>query len=88
MDGSKWKRQSPAQRLRKTDLSILEVNIRGLRSNIGELSNLCHELKTSIIVVVETFLDASVEGGADSINIPGYSLSCRWDRPSKKPGGQ
>ena len=44
----------------ETDLTILEVNIRGLLSNKGELSNLCCELKPSIIVFVETFLDASV----------------------------
>ena len=72
----------PAQRLRERDLSI-QVNIRGLRSNIGELSNLCHELQPSIIVIVETFLDASVEDGADCIDIPGYTLSCGRDRPSK-----
>ena len=88
MDGSTRKRHMPAQRLRETDLSILEVNIRGLRSNIGELSNLCHELQPSIIVIVETFLDASVEDGADCTNIPGYTLSCSRDRPSKTQGGQ
>jgi hypothetical protein len=57
------------------------VNIRGLRSNIGELSNLCKVQKPSIVVVVETFLDSSVKDGADCISIPGYSLCCRKDRP-------
>jgi len=86
-DGLKWKRLKPAQRLREKDMTILEVNIRGLRSNIGELSNLCHVLKPSIIVIVETFLDATVNDGADCINIPGYSLSCRRDRPTSNKGG-
>ena len=87
MNGSKQKQHMPAQRLRERDLSI-QVNIRGLRSNIGELSNLCHELQPSIIVIVETFLDAFVEDGADRIDIPGYTLSCRRDRLSKTQGGQ
>ena len=65
----------------------MEVNIRGLRTNIGELSNLCHELKPSIVVVMETFLDATVKDGADSITIPGYSLSCRRDRPKENSKG-
>ena len=30
---------------------------------------------------METFLDATVTDGADSISIPGYSLCCRRDRP-------
>lgn len=76
-----------ALRLRKSDFSILEVNIRGLRSSIGELNNLCHELKPSSIVVVETFLDDSVKDGADCITIPGYSLCCRRDRLNTIGGG-
>ena len=88
MDRSQRKRHIPAQRLRDLDMSILEVNIRGLRSNTGELSNLCHQLRASVVVVVETFLDATVKDGADSIDIPGHSLCCRRDRPSKRTGGQ
>ena len=65
------------------------MSIRGLHSNIGDLSNLCHKLRPLIVVVVvETFLDATVKDGADCMDIPGYSLCCRRDRPSKKPGGQ
>ena len=63
------------------------MNIRGLRANIGELSNLCHELKPTIVIVVETFLDSTVKDGADSINIPGYSICCRRDRPNSNRGG-
>ena len=68
-------------------MSILEVNIRGLRSNIGELSNLCHKLKPAVVVVIETFLDDSVKDGADCITIPGYSLCCRRDRLNTTGGG-
>ena len=77
-----------ALRLQKSDFSILEFNIRGLRSNIGELNNLCHELKPSIIVVVETFLHDSVKDRADCITIPGYSLCCRRDRLNAIGGGK
>jgi len=63
------------------------VNIRSLLANIGELSNLCHELKPSIVVVTETWLDETVKDGADCISIPGYSLCCRRDRPKGKKGG-
>ena len=48
---------------------------------------MCHELKPSIVVVMETFLDATVKDGADSIAIPGYSLSCRRDRPKANSKG-
>ena len=84
---SKRKRHTPAHRLRESDLRILEVNIRGLRSNIGELTNLCTEKKPSVVIVVETFLDPTVPDGADCIAIPGYSLCCRRDRTVKSRGG-
>ena len=77
----------PAYRLRETELRILEVNIRGLRSNIGELSNLCMEKKPTIVIIVETFLDATVPDGADCIAIPGYSMCCRRDRTVTSGGG-
>jgi len=64
----------------KNNLKILETNIRGLRTNIGELSNLCNEQKPSIVIVVESFLNPSVKDGSDRIAIPGYSLCCRRDR--------
>ena len=77
----------PAQRLRDKNLRILEVNIRGLRSNIGELTNVCKEKEPTIVIVVETFLDPSVEDGADCIAIPGYSMCCRKDRTITSGGG-
>ena len=45
---------------------------------------MCHELKPSIVVVMETFLDAT---GAVSFTIPGYLLSCRRDRPKTNSKG-
>ncbi len=48
---------------------------------------MCHELKPSIVVVMETFLDATVNDGADSITIPWYSLACRRDRPKENSKG-
>ena len=77
----------PAHRLRDTDLKILEVNIRGLRSNIGELCNFCSKEKPTIVIAVETFLDPTVPDGADCINIPGYSMCCRRDRTGSSGGG-
>ena len=77
----------PAQQLRETGPTLLEVNFRGLCSNIGELSNLYHELKRSIVVIEETFLDATVNDGADCLTIPGYSLRYRRDRLTSNKGG-
>ena len=65
----------------------MEVNIRGLRSNIGELSNLCLEKKPTIVIAVETFLDSTVQDGADCISIPGYTMCCRRDRTGTSGGG-
>ena len=65
----------------------MEVNIRGLRSNIGELSNLCLEKKPTIVIAVETFLDSTVQDGADFISIPGYTMCCRRDRTGTSGGG-
>ena len=86
-DGSQWKRRTPAHRLRDKELRILEVNIRGLRSNIGELANLCKDQEPTIVIIVETFLDSTVQDGADSIAIPGYTMCCRQDRTEKSKGG-
>ncbi|CAM4567914.1 unnamed protein product [Leuciscus chuanchicus] len=77
----------PAALLSESELTILEVNIRGLRSNIGDLANCCSVKKPSIVIVVETFLDSTTPDGADSIQIPGYSLNCRRDRTGKNGGG-
>ena len=77
----------PRLRLSENKLEILEVNIRGLRTNIGELSNLCSVKKPSIVILVETFLDSTIPDGADEIQIPGYSLSCRRDRTGATCGG-
>ena len=56
-------------------------------SNVGELTNLCKEKEPSIVILVETFLDSSVEDGADCIAIPGYFMCCRKDRTLTSGGG-
>ncbi|XP_019618294.1 PREDICTED: ATP-binding cassette sub-family A member 1-like [Branchiostoma belcheri] len=48
---------------------------------------MCHELKPTIVVVIETFLDSTVKDGDDCITIPGYSLCCRRDRSTSSGGG-
>ena len=65
----------------------MEINARGLRANIGELANLCHAKKPSIVIVIETFLDPTVPDGDNSIAIPGYCLCCRKDRLGTTGGG-
>ena len=62
-------------------------NARGLRTNIGELANLCHAKQPSFVIIVETFLDPSVPDGDYSIAIPGYCLCCRGDRLGTTGGG-
>ena len=84
---SQRKRPLPAQRLCDNKLRILIINIRGLRSNLGELTNLCKEKEPCIVILVDTFLDSSVEDGADCIAIPGYFMCCRKDRTLTSGGG-
>ena len=86
-DRSKRKQRKPAYKLRETELRIMEVNIRGLHSKIGELTNLCTMKKPTIVMIVETFLDPSVPDGADCIAIPVYSMCCRRDRTATTGDG-
>ena len=51
-DGSNRNRTTHAPRLCEKELRIMEVNIRGLRSSIGELSDICREEKASFVVVL------------------------------------
>ena len=71
---------SEMKRLCETDLKAICLNIRGLRSNIGALANICCTRKPHVVVVVETFLDSTVADGEDCITIPGYNIACRRDR--------
>ena len=80
------KRTTERNRLRETDLKTLTLNIRGLRTNIGALANICCQQKPHVVVVVETFLDATVSDGEDCISIPGYNISCRKDRNANGGG--
>ena len=80
------KTTSERNRLRKTDLKIISLNIRGLRSNIGELAHLCRTEKPHVVVVVETLLDSSISECDEGISIPGYNIACRKDRNANGGG--
>ena len=75
-------RSSPT---RRQDLTILSANIRGFRTNVGDLShNFINKHKADIVVTVETFLDDKVS--PTFARIPGYSHWYRRDRQSRKKG--
>lgn len=85
-DRSRQKRPLHVPRLRDKELRIIQVNVRCLRTNIGELANLCKTKEPTIVIVIETFQDETVQDGADSIVIPGYTMCCRRDR-NRNGGG-
>ena len=74
------------RKMHECGLKIISLNIRGLRSNIGELTQLCCSKKPDIVVVVETFLDSSVSERDECIWIPGYNIACRKDRNANGGG--
>ena len=68
------------------DLSILQLNIRGISSKIGDLNHLINHIQTKgqpdIILLCETWLNKN----SPSITVPGYTMINR-DRECKKGGG-
>ncbi|XP_063609421.1 uncharacterized protein LOC134783471 [Penaeus indicus] len=66
-------------------LSVLSANVRGLRTNIGELTHMALNISADIIVATETFLNAEVEPAFGKIR--GYSQWQRRDRTGKNFGG-
>jgi len=66
-------------------LSVLSANVRGLRTNIGELTHVALNVSADIIVATETFLNAEVEPAFGKIR--GYSQWQRRDRKGKNFGG-
>ena len=67
-------------------LLVLSANVRGFRTNVGELTHSCilkHDI--DIVITVETFLDETVE--ATMGKIPGYSHWQRRDRVGMQFGG-
>ncbi|XP_063603574.1 uncharacterized protein LOC134779374 [Penaeus indicus] len=66
-------------------LSVLSANVRGLRTNIGELTHMALNISADIIVATETFLNAEVEPAF--VKIRGYSQWQRRDRTGKNFGG-
>ena len=65
-------------------LKILSANIRGFRSNIGELTPAVLRNKVDIMVAIETFLNDSCVTSCH--RIPGYSHWARRDRTSGQGG--
>ena len=65
-------------------LKILSANIRGFRTNVGELTHAVLRNKADIVVAVETFLNDICVTSCD--RIPGYSHWVRRDRTSVQGG--
>ena len=66
-------------------LKILSSNVRGFRTNVGELTHAAVKNKADIVVAVETFLNDTCVTTCD--RIPGYSHWVRRDRPAGQGGG-
>ena len=68
------------------DLSVIQLNIRGLSSKVNDLKHLIDHVQLNgqpdILLLCETWLTKQ----SPSVNIPGYSLY-RKDRNNKKGGG-
>ena len=67
-------------------LTVVTANVRGLRTNIGDLShNFILRQSADIVAVTETWLSDEVEPTFGKI--PGYSLWIRKDREGRAGGG-
>ena len=70
----------------KSDLKILSANIRGFRTNVGDLTHsFVLKYKPDIVATVETFLNESVPQNFGKIQ--GYSTWTRRDRVGRNFGG-
>ncbi|XP_045112274.1 uncharacterized protein LOC123505177 [Portunus trituberculatus] len=68
-----------------SSLRILSSNVRGFRTNVGELTHAALKNKADIVVAVETFLNDSSVTTCD--RIPGYTHWVRRDRTAGQGGG-
>ncbi|XP_045137182.1 uncharacterized protein LOC123519742 [Portunus trituberculatus] len=68
-----------------SSLRILSSNVRGFRTNVGELTHAALKNKADIVVAVETFLNDSCVTTCD--RIPGYTHWVRRDRTAGQGGG-
>ncbi|KAG0720249.1 hypothetical protein GWK47_048890 [Chionoecetes opilio] len=67
-------------------LKILSANVRGLRTDIGDLTHNCVlRHSTDVVVVTETWLNNEVEPTFGKIR--GYTQQTRRDRPERAGGG-
>ena len=79
-------RSGAAQTLFRADvISILFYNIQGMLSHLPELvaSIRLSETRPSLVCIVETFLDVSVE----NVDLEGYDEVARRDRDDGRKGG-
>ncbi|KAG0729665.1 hypothetical protein GWK47_029866 [Chionoecetes opilio] len=68
-------------------LKILSANVRGLRTNIGDLTHNCVlRHSADVVVVTETWLNNEVEPTFGKIR--GYTQWTRRDRPERAGGGE
>ena len=68
-----------------SSLKILSANVRGFRTNVGELTHATLKNKADVVVAVETFLNDTCVTSCD--RIPGYTHWARRDRASRQGGG-
>ena len=68
-----------------SSLKILSANIRGFRTNVGELTHAVLRNSADIVVAIETFLNDNCVTSCD--RIPGYSHWYRQDRATGQGGG-
>ncbi|KAG0726028.1 hypothetical protein GWK47_037423 [Chionoecetes opilio] len=67
-------------------LKIISANVRGLRTNIGDLTHNCVlRHSADVVVVTETWLNNEVEPTFGKIR--GYTQWNRRDRPERTGGG-
>lgn len=66
-------------------ITILSANVRGFRTNVGELTHISIKNKVDLIITTETFLDDSVP--LNFARIKGYSNWYRRDRRTGQGGG-
>ncbi|XP_050691050.1 uncharacterized protein LOC126982782 [Eriocheir sinensis] len=63
----------------QNSLRILSANVRGFRTNVGELTHAVLRNRADVMVAVETFLNDECVTTCD--RIPGY---CHWERRDRK----
>ena len=66
-------------------ITLLSANVRGFRTNVGELTHMMVKNKADLVIATETFLDESVP--PNYARTKGYSRWYRRDRKTGQGGG-